>query len=97
MSRTIVVGTPRWAVWSAYGAILSVIPFAVWRTAAGFGADLGTTQAWRDAEHLSGSGTVYVLSLSVLSIGAAALTLGLVQPWGERSDPEVRSSPAAPR
>ncbi|WP_248582968.1 hypothetical protein [Nocardioides sp. InS609-2] len=80
----IVSGTPRWAVWAAYGAILSVVPSAVWRSLTGFGLHLGTTQAWRDAQHLPGSGTVYVLSLSVLSIGAAALTLGLVQPWGER-------------
>lgn len=84
MATSVVPGTPRWAVWAAHGAIVSVLPSAVWRTATGFGADLGTTQAWRDAEQLPGWGTVYVLSLSVLSIGAAMLTLGLVQPWGER-------------
>lgn len=49
----------------------------------GLGADLGTTEAWRDAQDVPGWGTGYVLGLSFLSVGAAALTLGLVQRWGE--------------
>jgi hypothetical protein len=37
----VVDGTPRWAVLAAYGTVVSVLPSAVWRTAVGFGADLG--------------------------------------------------------
>jgi hypothetical protein len=83
MSRNIVDGTPRWAVVCAYATLLSVVPCALWRTSIGFGAQLGTTQAWRDSQDIPGSGTFYVISLSVLSIAAAALTLGLVRQWGE--------------
>jgi hypothetical protein len=83
VSKKVVPGTPQWAVWAAYGTIVCVLPSAVWRTAIGLGADLGTTQAWRDFQQIPGPGSVYVIGLSVLSIAAAALTLGLVQPWGE--------------
>lgn len=79
----IVNGTPRWAVFTAYGAVLSVVPSAVWRMAVGFGAHLGTTQEWRRFQDVPGWGTVYVTALSVLSLGAASLTLGLVYRWGE--------------
>lgn len=79
----IVPGTPRWAVWASYGTVLCVLPSAVWRTSIGFGAHLGTTEAWREFQHLPGTDSVYVIALSLLSIGAAALTFGLVQPWGE--------------
>jgi hypothetical protein len=82
-SIDIVPGTPRWAVWAAYGVVLCVLPSAVWRIAIGLGADLGTTEAWREFQGVPGAGSVYVIGLSLLSIGAAALTLGLVQPWGE--------------
>jgi hypothetical protein len=82
-SNNVVPGTPRWAVWAAYGAVLCVVPSALWRTAIGFGAKLGTTQGWREFQHLPGSGSVYVIGLSLLSIGTAALTLGLIQPWGD--------------
>ncbi|GAA3221976.1 hypothetical protein GCM10010532_052600 [Dactylosporangium siamense] len=61
-----------------------MIPSSVWRSAAGFGAGLGMSDTWRELQQIPGTGTVYVLSLSVLSIGFASLTLGLVYPWGER-------------
>jgi len=85
MSRLgdVVDGTPRWAVLAAYGTVVSVLPSAVWRTAIGFGADLGMPQAWRDYYQVPGRGTVYVLALSLLSLGAATLTLGLIYRWGE--------------
>ena len=70
-------------MWACYGTVLCVLPSAVWRTAIGCGAELGTTEAWREFQHLPGSGSVYVIALSLLSVGAAALTFGLVQPWGE--------------
>lgn len=79
-----VPGTPRWAVVAARATVWCVIPSAVWRSAAGFGAGLGMSDQWRDLQQIPGPGTVYVLSLSVLSIAFASLTLGLVYPWGER-------------
>lgn len=78
-----VPGTPRWAVVAAYGTVASVLPSAIWRSALGLGADLGMPRAWRDFQNVPGTGTVYVLVLSVVSLGAAALTLGLVYRWGE--------------
>lgn len=74
----------RPGVAAAYGAVLSVLPSGLWRTSIGFGARLGTTPAWRAFQHIPGSGTVYVLFLTVASVGAALLTFGLVRPWGER-------------
>lgn len=79
-----VAGTPRWAVVAAWGTVWCVIPSSVWRSAAGFGAGLGMSDEWRRLQQIPGPGTVYVLSLSVLSIVFASLTLGLVYPWGER-------------
>ncbi len=78
-----VPGTPRWAVWCAWGAVASVVPSSVWRTLVGIGVPLGWSDAHLALERIPGWGTLYVLALSVVSIGAAALTLGLVQPWGE--------------
>lgn len=62
----------------------SVAPSAIWRTAAGVGIPVGWTQEHLDRERIPGFGTVYVITLSVLSIAAASLTIGLVRPWGER-------------
>ena len=78
-----VPGTPRWAVCAAYVAALSVVPSALWRTAVGFGLPLGWSDEQLRIQQMPGSGTVYVVALSVVSIGAAALTLGLVYQWGE--------------
>ena len=79
-----VAGTPRWAVIAAWATVWCVLPSSVWRSAAGFGAGLGLSDEWRELQQIPGPGTVYVLALSVLSIGFAALTLGLVYQWGER-------------
>jgi hypothetical protein len=84
-----VAGTPRWAVVAAWATVWCVIPSSVWRSAAGFGAGLGMSDEWRELQQIPGPGTVYVLSLSVVSIGCASLTLGLVYPWGERVPPRV--------
>ncbi len=77
-------GTPGWAVACARGAVASVIPSAVWRTLVGIGVPLGWSQEQLDLERIPGQGTIYVIALSVLSIAAASLTLGLVRPWGDR-------------
>lgn len=78
-----VAGTPRWAVVAAYGAIASVVPSALWRTAVGLGVPLGWRQQQLDRLQIPGWGTLYVLGLSAASIAAASLTLGLVRRWGE--------------
>ncbi|GAA2865125.1 hypothetical protein Acy02nite_13720 [Actinoplanes cyaneus] len=89
-----VAGTPRWAVVAAWATVWCVVPSSVWRSAAGFGAGLGMSDQWRELQQIPGPGTVYVLSLSVLSIAFASLTLGLVYPWGNRSRPGYRCSVA---
>lgn len=78
-----VAGAPRWAVLVAYLTPVTVLPAALWRSAVGFGADLGMPQAWRDFHQVPGDGSAYVIGLSLGSLGAAALTLGLVHRWGE--------------
>jgi hypothetical protein len=64
---------PRWAVWAAYAVPLCVLPSAVWRAS-----------QVRDSEIGIANGGWYPLLLSVLSMGLALLTLGLVHDWGER-------------
>lgn len=80
----IVRGTPRYAVWAAWTAVLCVLPSAIWRTALGLGATLGTSEEWRRLQHLPGSGTAYVIGLSVATLACAGLTFALVQTWGLR-------------
>ena len=72
---------PRWARLAAYAVPLCVLPSALWRVGhvlnwALFGPGPcdtgGLSQAW------------YMVFLSVASLGAAYLTVGLVRPWGER-------------
>lgn len=69
---------------AAHAVAWSVVPSAIWRTAVGVGIPLGWTEEHLDRERIPGFGTVYVIALSVLSIAAAWLTIGLVRPWGER-------------
>jgi len=78
-----VPGTPRWAIVAAYATVACVVPSGVWRTLVGLGADLGWSEQRLELQHIPGSGTLYVIMLTVLSISAAALTLGLVYPCGE--------------
>ncbi|MEU2638984.1 hypothetical protein ABZ591_31255 [Micromonospora fulviviridis] len=74
---------PRWAVVAAWATVWCTIPSALWRIAAGFGADVGFTgvlgEAYRGPDFL-----LYVWMLTAVSQAAALLTLGLVRPWGER-------------
>ncbi|RJO75564.1 hypothetical protein D5S18_14105 [Nocardia panacis] len=75
---------PVWAQWAAWGTVLAVIPSAVWRVSVGLGVDLGWSDEHLRLEQIPGRGTTYVIQLSVLSIGCAAMTFALVRPWGER-------------
>jgi hypothetical protein len=64
--------------WAAYATPLCVLPSAVWRIwyvfVDGDPDCVGHGPAWERP---------YILSLSVLSVTAAFLTVGLVRPWGE--------------
>jgi len=64
---------------AAYAVPLCVLPSAVWRLHAVLVKDFppaceALMAAWEP---------YYVASLSVISLGAALLTIGLVRPWGE--------------
>lgn len=68
---------------AARTAVVAALPTVLWRAVVGLGLDLGTPPAWRAAEHIPGAGTVYVLTLSVVQLLAAVLTLRLVRPGGD--------------
>ncbi|MCG5471406.1 hypothetical protein LADH09A_005399 [Micromonospora sp. LAH09] len=76
-----------WAFWAAYAVPLCVLPSAIWRLSLVFTDDAVTT--W------------YMVFLSVLSMGLALSTLGLVYRWGQQVPHWVpllgrRSIPARP-
>lgn len=62
---------PRWAIAAAYAVPLCVLPSAVWRVHLVITTFPVTKGGW------------YPLLLSVVSMAAALLTLGLVHSWGE--------------
>jgi hypothetical protein len=83
MTTASMLAPPRWAVIAAHAILLITLPSGIWRIFAGFGFNLGfTDEFWGPT--MPGWGTVYVIALSVVAEGLAFLTLGLVQPWGER-------------
>ncbi|HEY5821314.1 MAG TPA: hypothetical protein VIT20_05030 [Propionibacteriaceae bacterium] len=79
-----VPGTPRWAFIAAWSTVACVVPSGLWRTAVGLGAPLGWSAEHLALERIPGFGTAYVIGLSLGSLLASALTLGLVYRWGER-------------
>lgn len=85
----VVPGTPRWAVVAAWATLACVVPSCVWRTAVGLGVALGWSEEQLRLQRIPGSGTIYVISLSIASLVAAGLTLGLIYRWGERVPPAV--------
>lgn len=73
---------PAWARWAAWATVLCTIPSCVWWLALGVGIDVGFTGEL-GRMYTGTEITTYVLTLSILSQGAACLTLGLVYRWGE--------------
>jgi hypothetical protein len=73
---------PTWAKVAAWAVPVTVLPSAVWRV-------VDWTGGLSGGEHpCAAPGAplwekIYVPSLSVVSLGLALLTLGLVRPWGE--------------
>lgn len=74
---------PRWARVAAHVAALTPLPSALWRIALALGFSGGYTSDGLEELNLNVWGTLGVLGLSVATEGAALLTLGLVQKWGE--------------
>ncbi len=76
---------PRWARRLATLTVLSTVPSALWRMAMAVGVPVGADGSYVDDHYGAlGLGTAYVFGLSLLLVGLALLTLGLVRPWGER-------------
>jgi len=91
---------PRWARIAAHAAALTPLPSAVWRVTLALGFSGSYTQAGLEELNLNVWGTLWVLTLSVLTEGAALLSLGLVQRWGEvvpRWVPAIGGRPVNPR
>ncbi|HEX6420702.1 MAG TPA: hypothetical protein VFZ77_19525 [Acidimicrobiales bacterium] len=77
-------GVPRWAAVAARTVPFTTLPSGIWRLALGIGIPVGFSGDLADLYGAPGWITPYVIALSLLAEGAALLTLGLVQPWGER-------------
>jgi hypothetical protein len=81
----IVDGVPRWVVWCAYGAALTVLPSGLWRIALVV-ADAHLIETAPTAEGrgpVVWDGPLYVIVLTVVSELFAYLAVGLVSTWGE--------------
>jgi hypothetical protein len=77
-------GAPRWARRAAVLAVMTTVPSGIWRLSMALGLPVGVDESYR-REHYGfpGWGTVYVVALTLLLLGLAMLTLGLVRRWGE--------------
>lgn len=87
---------PTWARRAAHLAALTPLPSALWRLALAVGLPAGYTSEGLEAMDLGPAGIAWILLLVVGTEGAALLTLGLVQPWGEvvpRWVPRLGGSP----
>lgn len=75
---------PRWARRAAVLVVLTTVPSGIWRCALALGLPVGVDENYR-LEHYSfpGWGTAYLFGLTLLLVGLALLTLGLVRRWGE--------------
>lgn len=74
---------PPWARRAAILAVLTPLPSAGWRMSMALGAPLGVRDEVRAHYAFPSWGTAYVAGLSVLLVGLALLTFGLVSGWGE--------------
>lgn len=75
---------PRWARRAAVLAVLVTLPSEIWRILMAVGVPVGVSEGVLAARFgFPGWGTMYVFGLSLVEVGLASLTLGLVRPWGE--------------
>jgi hypothetical protein len=70
---------PRWAVVAAHLVPLMTLPSGLWRLPLALGFPMGMVGV-----HIQWWEPYYIVGLSLVTEGAALLTLGLVRPWGER-------------
>ncbi|WP_405057526.1 hypothetical protein OG474_32990 [Kribbella sp. NBC_01505] len=76
---------PRWAYRLAHAIPFVVLPSSLWRIGLVFGSSMGMLDATGQPTYVTGFGAkLYVLGLSLFLEALALLSLGLVQPWGER-------------
>jgi hypothetical protein len=75
---------PAWARRAAAATLWVSLPSGLWRVAAVLGVPLGLGESEYDAMLVPGWGLLILPLLSLAQEAAAALTLGLVRPWGER-------------
>jgi hypothetical protein len=68
-----------WVTAAAFAVPACVLPSASWRAWFLFDSATGSSEC---SPGNAGEG-IYIGSLSVVSLGLAALTIGLVRPWGE--------------
>src|SRR5690242_16536275 len=71
-------GVTRSAYWAAHAVPLVILPSGLWRLAVAFGAPIVGDAHMRAPER------AYLVTLTVVSEALGLLTLGLIQPWGER-------------
>lgn len=71
---------PQWVIIAAWLVPLCVLPSATWRLTHLFGVIVNGPGPC-DSGTLTGA--LYISALSIGSVSAALMTLGLVQPWGE--------------
>lgn len=77
-------GAPRWARRTAVLTVMTTVPSGIWRISMALGFPVGVDESYRRQHYeFPGWGTVYLVALTLLLLGLATLTLGLVRPWGE--------------
>ncbi|MFJ6612758.1 hypothetical protein ACIQPT_21055 [Streptomyces sp. NPDC091289] len=74
---------PRYIRLAAHAAALTLVPSGLWRIAIAFGWDSGFTEESLGPENFPGTGSFYLIGLSLLAEALGLLTLGLVHRWGE--------------
>lgn len=67
-----------WTVWCAAGAFVAALPTVIWRIPLAAGHPLGTPASWRAVQDIPGSGSWYVLTLSMIQFIAATCSFALV-------------------
>jgi hypothetical protein len=80
VTRTAAPPVARWVRVAAYAIPLCVLPSAAWRLTIAIDAVIGEPSPCIRGGALE---TAYIALLSIVSLGAALLMLGLVRPWGE--------------
>ncbi|MEU3603087.1 hypothetical protein ABZ714_30915 [Streptomyces sp. NPDC006798] len=73
----------------AAAAALTVLPSGLWRIAIAFGWDSGFGEGALHRSEFPGTGSLYLIALSVFAELLGLLALGLVRPWGEAVPPWV--------